>query len=77
MIVLGKDGAMIKLIGQTARQQIEELLESRVFLDLWVKVRPKWRTDEEELRRLGYQMPKKPGKKGGKKRIQPRSSHSK
>ncbi len=59
MIVLGKDGAMIKQIGQAAREQIEELLEMRVFLDLWVKVRPKWRTDEEELRRLGYQMPKK------------------
>lgn len=59
MIVLGKDGTMIKQIGQAARQQIEELLETRVFLELWVKVRPKWRTDEEELRRLGYQMPKK------------------
>ncbi len=59
MIVLGKDGAMIKQIGQSARQQIEALLETRVFLELWVKVRPKWRTDEEELRRLGYQMPKK------------------
>jgi GTP-binding protein Era len=72
MIVLGKDGAMIKQIGQTARQQIEELLEARVFLDLWVKVRPKWRTDEEELRRLGYQMPKKKGKKGGHRRVQGR-----
>ncbi len=72
MIVLGKDGAMIRQIGQTARQQIEELLESRVFLDLWVKVRPKWRTDEEELRRLGYQMPKKKGHKGGRRRSAPR-----
>jgi GTPase len=70
MIVLGKDGAMIRQIGQNARQQIEELLETRVFLDLWVKVRPKWRTDEEELRRLGYQMPKKKGKKGGHRRPQ-------
>ena len=71
MIVLGKDGAMIKKIGQSARQQIEELLETRVFLELWVKVRPKWRTDEEELRRLGYQMPKqKKGRKGGQRRAQ-------
>lgn len=68
MIVLGKDGTMIKQIGQSARQQIEELLETRVFLELWVKVRPKWRTDEEELRRLGYLMPKQKGKKGGKPR---------
>jgi len=70
MIVLGKDGTMMKRIGQAARQQIEELIQTRVFLELWVKVRPKWRTDEEELRRLGYQMPKKkrprnrPGREG-------------
>lgn len=59
MIILGKDGSMIKKIGEAARRQIEELLETRVYLELWVKVRPKWRTDEEELRRLGYPMPKK------------------
>jgi GTP-binding protein Era len=68
MIILGKDGAMIKKIGQAARTQIEELVETKVFLELWVKVRPKWRTDEEELRRLGYQMPKKKGKKGGSRK---------
>lgn len=66
-IVLGKGGAMIKQIGQAARQQIEELLETRVYLDLWVKVRPKWRTDEEELRRLGYQRPKQRAGKGGRR----------
>ena len=65
MILLGKDGAMIKRIGQAARQSIEELLETRVYLDLWVKVRPKWRTDEEELRRLGYALPKPKKAKGG------------
>jgi GTP-binding protein Era len=64
-IVLGKDGQMIKRIGQAARLEIEALLETRVYLDLWVKVRPKWRTDPEELRRLGYRMPRKKGKKGG------------
>ncbi len=66
-IVLGKGGAMIKQIGQAARRQIEELLETRVYLDLWVKVRPKWRTDEEELRRLGYQRPKQKAGKGGRR----------
>jgi GTP-binding protein Era len=71
MIILGKDGAMIKKIGQAARGQIEEMLETKVFLELWVKVRPKWRTDEEELRRLGYQMPKKKkGKKGAPRKTQ-------
>lgn len=64
-IVLGKGGEMIKRIGQAARVQIEELLETRVYLELWVKVRPKWRTDEEQLRRLGYQKPKQKARKGG------------
>ncbi len=66
MILLGKGGAMIKRIGQAARQSIEELIETRVFLDLWVKVRPKWRTNEEELRRLGYALPKTRKRKGGR-----------
>lgn len=72
-IVLGKQGAMIKQIGQAARQQIEELLETRVYLDLWVKVRPKWRKNEEELRRLGYALPKKKAGKGGAKKGKGRS----
>lgn len=67
MIVLGKGGEMIKRIGQAARGQIEELLETKVYLELWVKVRPKWRTDEEQLRRLGYQKPKQRAQKGGVK----------
>ena len=37
-----------------AVQQIEELIETKVYLDLWVKVRPKWRKKENELRWLGY-----------------------
>ncbi|MDD3828729.1 MAG: GTPase Era [Anaerolineae bacterium] len=53
-IILGQGGTMIKRIGRDARRQIEELLGTRVFLELWVKVRKKWRADEQELRRLGY-----------------------
>jgi len=60
-IVLGQKGSMIKRIGQGARREIEELLGSRVYLELWVKVRKKWRRDEQELRRLGYALP---GRKG-------------
>ena len=56
-IVLGRDGQMLKRIGQSARRSIEELLGTRVYLDLWVKVRPKWRSKDEELRRLGYSRP--------------------
>lgn len=53
-IVLGHRGAMIKRIGQDARREIEELLGTRVYLELWVKVKKKWRKDDQELRRLGY-----------------------
>jgi GTP-binding protein Era len=70
-ILLGKDGQMLKRIGQGARREIEDLLGRQVFLDLWVKVRPKWRTNEEELRRLGYQTPKvKPAKGGRQQKFQ-------
>jgi GTP-binding protein Era len=53
-ILLGRGGKMIKAISQAARCQIEELIGTKVYLELWVKVRPKWRQDESELRRLGY-----------------------
>jgi GTP-binding protein Era len=53
-IVLGHQGTMIKRIGRDARREIEKLLGTRVYLELWVKVRKKWRKDEKELRRLGY-----------------------
>lgn len=53
-IVIGEKGKTLKKIGQLARPQIEDLVGTKVFLELWVKVRPKWRQKEEELRRLGY-----------------------
>ena len=56
-IILGHRGAMIKRIGQDARHEIEKLLGTRVYLELWVKVKKKWRKDERELRRLGYGAP--------------------
>ena len=45
---------MIKSISKAARLEIEKLTGTRVYLELWVKVRPKWRQKEDELRRLGY-----------------------
>ena len=45
IIVLGKGGAMIKRIGQAARREIEELLEERIHLFLFVKVRENWGDD--------------------------------
>ena len=65
-ILLGANGAMIKKIGQGARSSIERLIGVQSYLDLWVKVRPRWRKRDEELRRLGYPPPK--GAKGGDRR---------
>lgn len=55
-IVLGGKGTMIKEIGQAARPEIEEMVGTRVYLELWVKVLQKWRRKENLLRRLGYKM---------------------
>jgi len=55
-IVIGQDGQMLKAIGQSARREIEQLLGRHVYLDLWVKVWPKWRKNEADLRRLGYRL---------------------
>jgi GTP-binding protein Era len=52
-IVVGKGGDVIKAIGSAARPEIELLLGRKVFLELQVKVRPKWRRDERVLERLG------------------------
>jgi GTP-binding protein Era len=52
-ILVGKSGQMIKRIGTLARPEIESLLGRHVFLDLHVKVKPRWRRDEAMLERLG------------------------
>jgi len=57
-IIIGQGGRMLKRIGRAAREEIEQLVGNRVYLDLWVKVRQKWRKDEDELRRLGYALPR-------------------
>ena len=53
-IIIGKGGGMLKKIGQTAREDIENLLDTRVNLQLFVKVRRDWRDDELQLKSLGY-----------------------
>ena len=53
-IILGEGGKMIKQLGTMARKDIEEFLNSKVFLELYVKVRPKWRDNETHLREYGY-----------------------
>jgi GTP-binding protein Era len=52
-ILVGKRGAMIREIGTRARPEIEAILGRKVFLELVVKVRPKWRRDDAQLERLG------------------------
>jgi GTPase len=53
-IVIGKQGQMIKAIGIAARKKIEEFLENKVHLELFVKVTPNWSRDERRLREFGY-----------------------
>ena len=54
-ILLGQGGKMIKQLGTEARKDIEQFLDRKVFLELFVKVRPKWRDNELMLREYGYQ----------------------
>jgi GTP-binding protein Era len=53
-IIIGKGGAAIKKLGEAARKSIEEFLQREVFLELRVKVRKKWRSDENLLKSFGY-----------------------
>jgi len=53
-IILGEGGSMIKKLGTLARKDIEEFLSRKVFLELYVKVRPKWRDSEIYLKEYGY-----------------------
>jgi GTP-binding protein Era len=53
-IVIGTGGERLKRIGSEARQELERLLDAKVFLELWVKVRAGWADDEAHLRSYGY-----------------------
>ncbi|HET8574451.1 MAG TPA: GTPase Era [Edaphocola sp.] len=53
-IILGTKGALIKKLGTQAREKIEEFLGTKVYLELFVKVRPKWRENDTYLREYGY-----------------------
>lgn len=53
-IIIGKQGAMLKKIGSMARYDIEEMLEMKVFLQLWVKVKKDWRDSDFLLKNFGY-----------------------
>lgn len=53
-ILLGEKGNMIKKLGTMARQDIEKFLQQKIFLQLFVKVKPKWRDNELQLKEYGY-----------------------
>jgi GTP-binding protein Era len=53
-IVIGRKGEVLKKVGERARHDVERLLDGKVFLQLWVKVKEGWSDDERALRSLGY-----------------------
>src|SRR5690606_4733881 len=54
-ILIGKAGSMIKKVGTYAREDIEDFLQTKVFLELFVKVIPDWRKKDSYLKRFGYE----------------------
>ena len=55
-IVIGKKGALLKAVGTEARKDIETLLEKKIYLNLWVKVKDKWRKKKPFLKEMGYNL---------------------
>lgn len=53
-IIIGKNGAMLKKVGAAARPEIEALLDCKVFLQLWVKIKEDWRNNPAQIRNFGY-----------------------
>ena len=54
-MVIGANGERLKRIGSEARQELEKLMDAKVFIELWVKVRSGWADDEAHLRSYGYE----------------------
>ena len=55
-IVIGKNGEMLKRIGQKARADIEEMLDKKVYLELWVRVKNDWRNSDRMIKNFGYEV---------------------
>ena len=53
-IIIGKQGAMLKKIGELARMDIEEFMGTKVYLQTWVKVKENWRDSDYLIRNFGY-----------------------
>ena len=54
-IIIGKQGAMLKEIGRQARADIERMMDTKVYLELWVKVKEGWRNNQYQMRNFGYE----------------------
>lgn len=54
VILIGEKGKMLKVVGKEARLELEKILGTRIFLELWVRIQRKWRKDTRSLRRFGY-----------------------
>ncbi len=52
-IVIGAGGAQLKAIGTRARRSLEKLLDAKIHLETWVRVRENWSDDERALKRMG------------------------
>lgn len=61
-IIIGQGGSAIKKLGRSAREKIEEFVGAPVYLDLWVKVLPRWRRDPVALQRFGFALPTPEGR---------------
>lgn len=53
-IIIGKGGSMLKKVGTQARKELEDFMQEKVFLELFVKVQKEWRSDDKQLKRFGY-----------------------
>jgi GTPase len=56
IILIGKKGSLLKTIGTAAREQIQKLIDGKIYLELFVKVEPQWRQSRVQLAELGYQV---------------------
>ncbi len=55
-IIIGKNGEMLKRIGQKARVDIEEMLDKKVYLELWVRIKADWRNSDRMIKNFGYEV---------------------
>jgi len=55
-IIIGKNGEMLKKTGTLAREDIEKMLDKKVYLELWVKVRPDWRNSNSQIKNFGFEV---------------------